>query len=114
MPLRADFVTAHDDSDHSSGSLWGAEYETSGDGVSDLVRENNRPIACALCEVAASDTLMIPGTVECPSGWLMEYNGYVMANHHGSTKGEYVCVDRNPTPSTTGDTNANNDRYGLH
>ena len=110
MSLRADFGSAHDDTAQSSGRLWGAEYQTSGYGVGDLVEENNRPITCAVCEVSVPDTIMIPASVDCPSDWIMEYNGYLMANHYSHYKGEYVCVDQKPKRSILGNVDTNNNR----
>ena len=79
---------------YQSGSYYayGVEYQVGGQ----LNHADDRNMPCAVCEVnGKSSTLMIPSHYECPTGWHMEYNGYIMAgrsNHAGSTM--YNCIDK--------------------
>ena len=37
---------------------------------------------------------MIPSHYVCPDGWHKEYNGYIMAGHHGQEGSSmYYCID---------------------
>ena len=41
--------------------------------------------------------MMIPARMSCPSGWTIEYYGYLMSDDYDlPTSTEFVCVDRNP------------------
>lgn len=89
------------DADHNGALVYAAEFETSGYGLASLVGLHNYDPVCAVCEVdGANETMMIPGTTNCPSGWTKQYGGYLMANHYTQRKSEYVCV--NASPMTTG------------
>ena len=69
------------------------EYQTSG--PIDHVDNGNMP--CSLCEATGrGDKMMIPSHYVCPDGWHKEYNGYIMAGHHGQ-KGSsmFYCIDEN-------------------
>ena len=52
-----------------------------------------------------STALLLTGTEICPSGWQLEYWGYLMANFYHATSSsshfssEYICVDNYPTTS---------------
>ena len=52
---------------------------------------------CSLCEATGrDDKIMIPSHYVCPDGWHKEYNGYIMAGHHGHKGGSmYYCIDEN-------------------
>ena len=74
-------------------SLYGVEYESFGD----VARHHltNYEMSCALCRTTLSMTFMLPGSSECPSGWITEYNGYLMSEslsggHIGKST---ICVD---------------------
>ena len=38
---------------------------------------------------------MIPARVTCPSGWTLEYNGYLMSADRNNKRTEFICFDRN-------------------
>ena len=71
---------------------YGVEYQVNGQ----LNHADDRNMPCAVCEVTGKSTLlMIPSHYQCPTGWRMEYNGYIMAgrfNHAGSSM--YNCIDK--------------------
>lgn len=72
--------------------LYGAEYQTAGP----LNHADNRNIPCALCQAyGRTNVIMIPSRYECPSGWLTEYYGYLMAGHVSHKAGTtYTCIDK--------------------
>lgn len=47
--------------------------------------------------------LMIPAKVYCPSDWILEYSGYLMAEGSSSVhhKSFFVCVDKHHWPNRT-------------
>ena len=38
---------------------------------------------------------MIPAWHHCPSGWTVQYTGYMMSDHYTHNKATYECVDVN-------------------
>ena len=55
-------------------------------------------LPCVLCHTTTKSTsFMLPGRYTCPSGWNMEYSGYIMTEHTGSSRGgrrDTICVDQ--------------------
>ena len=74
--------------------IYGVEYETlSGSPLSSFYQHN---VPCAVCHVSTkSAVLMIPAWRHCPSGWTVEYTGYLMSSLHNEGKATYECVDMN-------------------
>lgn len=71
----------------SYATLFGAEYRT-GD-----LQDLKDPV-CAVCQTSRALSVMIPAMAVCPSGWTLEYNGYLMAGAGGDrSASEYICVD---------------------
>lgn len=73
------------------------EYESQAYGLfSDGI--DNQHAVCARCYTGnRPSVMMIPAMVSCPSGWVKEYSGFLMASSenekHSST---YECVDSDP------------------
>ncbi|XP_078001194.1 uncharacterized protein LOC144453724 [Glandiceps talaboti] len=78
----------------SQGLIYGSEYETSS--FPPLSHLHDHDPVCAVCRVISRSTVfMIPARNECPSEeWTREYYGYLMSEHHGHKRSEYICVDR--------------------
>ena len=78
--------------------LYGAEYELyNGQALpSSQYKEHNIP--CAVCEVSTrSKHIMVPGTYQCPSGWQVEYRGWLMSGHfRHAGRNMFVCLDQYP------------------
>ena len=55
-------------------------------------------IRCAVCKTYRSTTIMMPATYSCPSGWTLEYWGYLMTSKDNRHRGEFVCVDSSAQP----------------
>lgn len=86
------------DNDQNGALVYGAEYETSGYGISSLASLHDREIPCAVCmRERANVSFMLPGSSVCPSGFTREYPGYLMATHYTQTKSEFVCLDQGAT-----------------
>ena len=85
--------------------MHGVEYEPHNGGPLSAVHRHNAP--CAVCYSSNRlASVMIPAKTQCPSGWTLEYWGYLMSerrHHHTST---FECVDNNPdvVPGETGST----------
>lgn len=79
------------------GYLYGTEYETGGSPL--LPNLQNLEAPCAVCLAPSKAiTLMVPGRNQCPEGsegktWRLEYNGYIMSQHHTHPRTLHVCVD---------------------
>ena len=84
----------------SNSYMYGAEYEIQANDP--FISTNNQrihdhEIPCAVCHVTdRGGQLMIPALKLCPIGWQHEYNGYLMAGHHGHQTNSFVCVDERP------------------
>ena len=65
---------------------------------------------CAVCRATnRGSVMMIPAKMTCPSDWIREYHGYLMAekSHPAHTTTKYVCVDRDPEVVTGSVANLN-------
>ena len=74
--------------------LYGVEYEPWNAPLSAVVNHN---VPCAVCYASTRGTvMMIPGKTVCPSSWIREYYGYLMAAHHQNHRTTFTCVDHSP------------------
>ncbi len=83
----------------------GAEYE------SPLAsNKNNINVPCAVCYVSNQTTsVMIPARINCYGNWTREYYGYLMAEHRGHRRKQFICMDHSmeAIPGMTASTNTN-------
>lgn len=90
----------------SSAFIYGAEYQTTANSFSskNVVQLLDANVPCAVClNNMRKNSLMIPGTNECTSGWHLEYQGYLMAGAHDQPSAtEYICMDEAPESSESG------------
>ena len=88
------------DGNQNGVRLYGTEYQGIGYGIESLIPLNNKDAPCAVCLKQAALTLMIPGTMDCPTGWHKEYEGYLMGTKYNqSSTHEVACVDINAEES---------------
>jgi len=82
---------------NTEGYLYRAEYATGTSGLPSFQSLNGDEIPCAVCnrQTPSAKTLMIPGQFTCPNGFLPDYQGYLFAPPTSSSRGQYVCMDRN-------------------
>ena len=72
-------------SDNSRGAVYGTEYQGGVDAIFDPSNLNGTSFAdqnvpCVACHVDSRATvMMIPAKTTCPTGWTLEYWGYLMA-----------------------------------
>jgi len=73
--------------------LYGVEYGTNG---TPLDHSHNHNVPCALCQAyGRTNKIMIPSSYKCPSGWITECYGYLMARYHGHKAAtKFTCVDK--------------------
>ena len=76
------------------------EYSKYGEGVPIHIVEGvrrpllNDTLPCAMCAVSERTmVMMVPARLSCPSGWALEYAGYLMSE--SSTFGTFECIDGN-------------------
>jgi len=70
--------------------IYGTEYKTHDNGPLSAVTDHNVPCAVYYAVV------MIPGKTVCPSSWIHEYYGYLMANYDTFHSTKFECIDRSP------------------
>ncbi|KXJ23128.1 Short-chain collagen C4 [Exaiptasia diaphana] len=80
----------------SAGYIYGTEYQVNGYSPFTETNLHDHEAPCAVCHVPTRNAeLMIPATYECPSGWTMEYHGYLMTAYYGHAHPtKYLCVDQ--------------------
>lgn len=88
--------------------IHGTEYEIgSHTNIPSINQNHDAP--CAVCYIESRGShMMIPARNVCPSGWTLEYKGYLMSaylGHKGTT--QYVCVDENAEGRTGSHSNEN-------
>jgi hypothetical protein len=89
--------------------IYGTEFETNTNTIPALTPLHDRDARCTVCEAKANNQLMIPGTIQCPAGWNLEYSGFLMATHYTQQKSEWLCVDA----AAEGEGSPNNDNGNL-
>ena len=74
-------------------NIYGSEYEFD---IGAVQQEDDIP--CAVCYVnIATAKIMIPAKKTCPTGWIYQYSGYLVANSPIWQAGsEFVCLDEHP------------------
>lgn len=96
MASSPEYLAGFNDGDQNGGLVYRTEYEVNGFGISSLNPLHNHEAACAVCEIPAEKTIMIPGRRTCPSNYALLYDGYLMSYLYTvAHRGEWVCVDRN-------------------
>ena len=77
--------------------IYGTEYEIHSypNMFPSNLQDHDAP--CAVCHTESRGShLMIPGRNICPSGWTLEYKGYLMSAHYShKAKTQFICVDAN-------------------
>ncbi|XP_070177739.1 uncharacterized protein [Littorina saxatilis] len=82
------------------GYLYGAEYET-------IPGHEDHNVPCSVCLASQSTTIMVPGTLSCPSGWTSQYTGHLVSQLADHFATEYVCLDGSPEHSLNDESNEN-------
>ena len=73
------------------------------DFVSGKVTQNHN-VPCTVCQSRKrKHLLMIPGRNICYPDWTMEYNGYLVSEHHGHQSSKmFECLDHHPETDHAG------------
>lgn len=52
---------------------------------------------CAVCLVPQRSVIhTFPAQPTCPTGWTLEYTGFLMTSHDDHQRSDFICVQRNP------------------
>ncbi|XP_056002554.1 uncharacterized protein LOC125662616 isoform X2 [Ostrea edulis] len=84
----------------SSTHLFGSEYQFT---YGNIARDDDVP--CAVCHLqSATSVLMIPAKTTCPSGWTMQYHGYLVTDNEDSGwhATDFICLHGDPEYLTEG------------
>ncbi|XP_022110553.1 short-chain collagen C4-like isoform X1 [Acanthaster planci] len=90
---------SHKDGFNSHSFLYGTEYQVGNfDPFSHKNAEhlNNHAVPCAVCRLVRKTKLLYPARLSCPTGWRVEYSGFLMAGHYTHGRTEALCVDKEP------------------
>ena len=94
LPLDPNFLTPISGTQSSRAYMHGAEYETHTDSNSHIHGRHNTDVPCAVCHVSNRTAVyMVPAKYTCPTGWITEYYGYLMAEHFRHPRSQFTCVD---------------------
>ena len=75
--------------------LHGSEYELYQGSPLPNVYQHNVP--CAVCCVSTRSVVyVVPAWDYCPSGWTLEYSGYLMTERYNHYRNTMECVDKDP------------------
>ncbi|KAH3825840.1 uncharacterized protein LOC127881967 [Dreissena polymorpha] len=91
LPNDPEYDQYNDTIDEWRSSLYGAEYETDFINFKALY---NHDVPCSVCLSKGKTTLMIPGRISCYTGWIKEYQGYLMGEYYKSNGKGYVCMNK--------------------
>jgi hypothetical protein len=88
---------SYDDGNQNGALIYGTEFETRAYGVAPLQGLQDLDGTCVVCEVPRAAQIMIPGRTSCPTGWTLEYNGYIMSEYYTHVgRSDFICVDAMP------------------
>jgi hypothetical protein len=80
-----------------SSYIYGTEYQiyTAQKHLFENSNLENHDAPCAVCHTESRGShMMIPARNTCPSGWTLEYKGYLMTAHHDHKgRTQFICVD---------------------
>ena len=78
--------------------LFGVEYELNAQAPLFPTNVHDYDAVCAVCQAESrSSHVMIPARNVCPSGWTLEYHGYLMSEHYNHKgRSQFICVDSAP------------------
>lgn len=91
-----DFPTSADNWSYMYGSEYRFKYQN-------IAQIDDVP--CAVCHVNSTTALiMIPAKSTCPTGWNMQYNGYLVSNSNDANRHpyDYVCLHNDAEYLTEG------------
>ena len=82
--------------------IYGTEYKVSGNSNMFPKNVHDHDAPCSVCHSGSRGShVMIPGRNICPSGWTLEYKGYLMSAHYGHNgRTQFICVDGNAEGTT--------------
>ena len=103
-----DFPTSVDAVSYVYGSEYQFKYQN-------IAQDDDVP--CAVCNVdTATSLLMIPAKSTCPTGWNMQYNGYLVSNANRANfhSFDYVCLHNDAEYLTEGSRQHNMNGHILY
>ncbi len=88
MPPDPQYTLSYRPGRQGLNTVLGTEYEDS------FLGRSQHNAWCAVCYLSNKHTtVMLPARTSCPSGWEVEYIGYLMSETHSKYRTMYVCVD---------------------
>ena len=75
------------------GYVYGSEYKG-------IIGSRRHEVPCSVCRSPLSTTIVVPGTLFCPAGWMLQYSGRLVSQFNPLFASDYVCLDGNPEPLT--------------
>ncbi|KAI8513823.1 hypothetical protein Bbelb_081470 [Branchiostoma belcheri] len=94
MPYQPTYDTPQAGSQTPRGYLYGSQYYTTDFEPYNQLYKHDPP--CAVCRVPSrSTTYTVPARNACPSGWNIEYTGYMMTSQYGQKRSQFICMDEN-------------------
>ena len=109
LPLDPEFPTNVQAGSQTGSYIYGVEYENwRSTRFFNDVKDQDAP--CAVCEAQGrTQVLMIPAKKTCPTGWTLEYEGLLAAEHYTHKGSDFVCVASGMEAANSGSTGNHND-----
>ena len=91
LPLDPNYLSSVGGRTTYRAHMFGTEYQTSTDNYRHI---HGRLVPCAVCYVTKRSTVyMLPAKYTCPTGWIREYYGYLMAERFTAYRSQFTCID---------------------
>jgi hypothetical protein len=96
----SNFPTSLQHGTNWAGSIYGSEYQFT---YKNFAQDDDVP--CAVCTVQkSSGVIMVPAKATCPTGWAMQYSGFLTSENTGTGwhPSEYLCLHQDAEYMTEG------------
>lgn len=94
----------YSDGDHNGALLYGVVYSINLPSYGSI---GGHRVPCSVCLTDSASTIMVPGRLDCPSDWSLQYPGYLAASYYShKSKINWECVDESSESGGSSSSNA--------
>ncbi|KAI8513820.1 hypothetical protein Bbelb_081440 [Branchiostoma belcheri] len=111
LPMDPIYARTAPGTQSTRGLMYPVQYKGSWSNNAAYTAAINHDVPCAVCRVPRSTHMVVPARNVCPSGWTLEYKGFLLAAYQHSSsydRSQFICVDElfETVPSTGTDVSA--------
>ncbi|XP_035695695.1 short-chain collagen C4-like [Branchiostoma floridae] len=105
LPMDPIYARTAPNEQSTRGLMYPVQYMGSWPNNAAYTASVNHDVPCAVCRARRSTHITVPARNVCPSGWTLEYKGFLLAAYQHSSsydRSQYICVDElfETVPST--------------